>query len=70
MDPAAVHGVMTLPHAVAAVIATAEAVRRDEAAEVAQRVRAAREMDEAYEHARMLLGGLAAARRRAAAVFN
>ncbi len=70
MDPAAVHGVMTLPHAVAAVIATAEAVRRDEAAGLQERVRAAREMEAAYERARMLLGGLAAARRRAAAVFN
>lgn len=70
MMPTAVHGVMTLPHAVAASIATAEAVRRDETAELAQRVRAAQQMEEAYAYAKELLDGLAATRLLARAVLN
>jgi hypothetical protein len=68
--PTAEHGVMALPFAVSAVIATAEAVRRDPDAELAQRIRAAREMDEAYGRARALMENLAAVRRRARAILN
>jgi hypothetical protein len=68
--PGTVHGVWTLPHAVAAVMASATAVRRDEGAELAERVRAGQEMEAAYEYARLLLEDLAAVRRRARAVLN
>ncbi len=57
---AAVHAVMGVP----------KAVHRDEAAEAEQLAAHAAYMDEAFEHARVLLAGLAAARRRAAAAWN
>jgi hypothetical protein len=66
----AAHGVMALPFAVSATIATAEAVRRDPDAELAQRVQAAQQMENAYEYARQLLDDLAAVRRRSRAILN
>ena len=60
----ALPGVMTLPHAQSATLATALAVRRDESAEIAQRVAAAREMDAAYARAKVLMDNLSAVRRR------
>lgn len=70
MIPTAEHGVMALPYAVSAAVATAEAIRRDPDAELAQRVRAAEWMETAYEHARQLLEDLAVTRRRARAILN
>lgn len=49
---------------------SAEAIRRDETAELAARVRAGREMEAAWEHAKELFDNLAAARRRARAILN
>jgi hypothetical protein len=68
--PTAEHGVWTLPHAVAAAMASAQAVRRDESAKLAQRVQAGRDLEAAWEHARVLFEDLAAVRRRARAILN
>jgi hypothetical protein len=66
----AVHGVMTLPYAQDATFAMAQAIRRDETAEVAKRVQAAREMEAAWDRAKILMEDLAVMRRRAASVWN
>jgi hypothetical protein len=70
MIPRTVSGVMTLPCARHASFAIAQAVRRDENAELAQRVQAAREMDAAFGRAKILIEDLAIMRRRAASVWN